>query len=130
MCTVPMATSLDSERETSDSNASMINSLKAFPFLDNSSILDGLKEELPSYLAMLWWKKHAEELLVLHARWHLCSQQLLNVSFFFSKLHMDHNRNKPYRITLNVHSCFSTIVNSELASATCILFLTKPCLAI
>ena len=48
----------------------IINSLKAFPFLDNSSILDGLKEELPSYLAkaedvqvmentevLLWWKK-------------------------------------------------------------------------
>ena len=56
-------------------DASVINSLKAFSFLDNSSILDGLKEELPSYLAkaedvqvmgntevLLWWKKHAEEL--------------------------------------------------------------------
>ena len=45
-------------------------------FLDNSSILNGLKEELLSYLAkaedvqvmentawsLLWWKKHAEEL--------------------------------------------------------------------
>ena len=56
-------------------DAAVIDTLKAFPFLDNSLILDGLKEELPSYLSkaedvqvlqntdvLPWWKKHAEEL--------------------------------------------------------------------
>ena len=56
-------------------DAAVIYTLKVFPFLDNSLILDGLKEELSSYLSktegeqvlqnthvLLWWKKHAEEL--------------------------------------------------------------------
>ena len=56
-------------------DAAVIDTLKAFPFLDNSLILDSLKEELPSYLSkaedvqvlqntdiLPWWKKHAEEL--------------------------------------------------------------------
>ena len=51
-------------------NAAVIDTLKAFPFLDNSLILDGLKDELPSYLSkakdvqvlqntdvLPWWKK-------------------------------------------------------------------------
>ena len=54
-------------------DASMVDTLKAFPFLNTSLILDGLKQELPSYLAkaedisadtepLAWWKKHAGQL--------------------------------------------------------------------
>ena len=53
-------------------DASAINELKAFPFLDDI-ILNGLKQELPSYLAKVadvrpnidilqWWKNNAQEL--------------------------------------------------------------------
>ena len=54
-------------------DAGAINSLKAFPFLDSEAILDGLKEELPSYLAKVsdndssvdilqWWGQNESSL--------------------------------------------------------------------
>lgn len=54
-------------------DASAIDALKAFPFLDDNTLLDGLKQELPSYLAkatdvrpsidiLQWWKNNAQEL--------------------------------------------------------------------
>ena len=50
-------------------SASDIERLRIFPFLDSDSIIDGLKVELPKYLAtaedispeidrLEWWKKH------------------------------------------------------------------------
>ena len=50
-------------------NADAVNGLKHFPFLNSKPILDGLKEELPSYLAKVvdidtnidvlqWWKQN------------------------------------------------------------------------
>ena len=54
-------------------DSSAIDTLKAFPFLDNVTVLNGLKEELPLYLAkaadvsnsietLSWWKKNSEDL--------------------------------------------------------------------
>ena len=54
-------------------DASALDTLKAFPFLDNSTVLDALKQELPTYLAkaadtsssiqtLLWWKNNSNEL--------------------------------------------------------------------
>jgi hypothetical protein len=54
-------------------DASAIDALRAFPFLDDITVLDGLKQELPSYLAkaadvspsiepLPWWKNNAEDL--------------------------------------------------------------------
>ena len=53
--------------------ASNIDDLRIFPFFDADSIIDGLKGELPNYLAtaedisaefdvMEWWKRHEHEL--------------------------------------------------------------------
>lgn len=50
-----------------------IDCLRVFPFLDSQPIIDGLKAELPAYLAaaedvpteiepVAWWKRHATEL--------------------------------------------------------------------
>lgn len=53
---------------------SAVDKLKAFPFLNNKTVLDGLKQELPSYLAkaadteisdgdlLTWWKRHQSDL--------------------------------------------------------------------
>ena len=54
-------------------DASAIDTLKALPFLDNITVLDGLKQELLTYLAMAadvspsieplpWWKNNAEDI--------------------------------------------------------------------
>jgi len=54
-------------------NADAINALKSFPFLNSKTILDGLKGELPSYLAKVsdidpsidilqWWKQNESAL--------------------------------------------------------------------
>ena len=54
-------------------DASAIDALKAFPFLDNIAVLDGLKQELPTYMAkaadispsiepLRWWKNNSGEL--------------------------------------------------------------------
>ena len=54
-------------------DTSAIDALKAFPFLDDTMLLDQLKQELSSYLAkaidvsssievLQWWKNHAEDL--------------------------------------------------------------------
>ena len=54
-------------------DVSAIDGLKAFPFLDDSSILDGLKQEFPAYIAkaanvaalvdlLPWWKKYNTDL--------------------------------------------------------------------
>ena len=54
-------------------DAPAIDSLKAFPFLDNPTVLDALKQELATYLAkaadtspsvqpLLWWKNNSEDL--------------------------------------------------------------------
>ena len=54
-------------------NADAINALKSFPFLNSKTILDGLKEELPSYLAKVtdidpsidilqWWNQNESAL--------------------------------------------------------------------
>ena len=54
-------------------DASAIDDLKAFPFLDNVTVLNGLKVELPSYLAkaadvspsietLTWWKNNSKYL--------------------------------------------------------------------
>ena len=54
-------------------DALAIDALKAFPFLDNVTVLDGLKRELPTYLAkaadtspsiepLHWWKNNSEHL--------------------------------------------------------------------
>ena len=50
-------------------DVSAIDGLKAFPFLDDSSILDGLKQEFPAYIvkaanvaalvdSLPWWKRY------------------------------------------------------------------------
>ena len=50
-----------------------VDSLRAFPFLDNNFIIDSLKEELPSYLSkasdvspehdpIAWWASHIQQL--------------------------------------------------------------------
>ena len=47
--------------------------VRAFPFLDSTSLIDGLKSELPTYLAVAedvssqtepiaWWKSHEADL--------------------------------------------------------------------
>ena len=54
-------------------DTSAIDALKAFPFLDDTMLLDQLKQERPSYLAkaidvsssievLQWWKNHAKDL--------------------------------------------------------------------
>ena len=54
-------------------DASAIDTLKAFPFLDNITVLNELKQELPTYLAkaadvsatiepLVWWKNHSGDL--------------------------------------------------------------------
>ena len=54
-------------------NPSDVDSLKAFPFLNNPSLLDSLKRELPAYVAkaadisettdtLAWWRKYRTEL--------------------------------------------------------------------
>ena len=53
--------------------ATDVDSLHAFPFLDLTSLIDGLKSELPTYLAVAedvssqtepiaWWKSHEADL--------------------------------------------------------------------
>ena len=53
--------------------ATDVDSLRAFPFLDSTSLIDGLKSELPTYLAVAedasnqtepiaWWKSHEADL--------------------------------------------------------------------
>ena len=54
-------------------DAEAINSVKAFPFLDSQTVLNGLKQELPSYLAKVvdldpaidilqWWHRNESDL--------------------------------------------------------------------
>ena len=54
-------------------DATAVDSLQAFPFLNTASILANLKSELPSYLAkaadidaeidpLVWWKAHSADL--------------------------------------------------------------------
>ena len=54
-------------------NATSVNSLAAFSFLNHDELLSGLKEELPTYLAIAtdvapdidpleWWKHHENDL--------------------------------------------------------------------
>ena len=54
-------------------SATDIDCLKAFPFLNSQLIIDGLKSEIPTYMAasedvsveidpIAWWKNHAMEL--------------------------------------------------------------------
>ncbi len=56
-------------------DASAVNSLRQFPFLDDDTLVDSMKLELPTYLAVatdvgsdsdtdpiLWWKEHSSEL--------------------------------------------------------------------
>ena len=54
-------------------DATAVDALKAFPFLNTPAVLDGLKQELPAYMAkatdvsisteaLPWWKKHASDL--------------------------------------------------------------------
>ena len=54
-------------------DASTVDNLQAFPFLISPQLLDGLKQELPFYMAraadvgmdielLTWWKKHASDL--------------------------------------------------------------------
>lgn len=56
-----------------NTDTTAIDSLGAFPFLNNQSILNNLKVELPNYLALAqdvspdydtlnWWKGHSQEL--------------------------------------------------------------------
>ena len=53
--------------------AADLDSLQVFPFLSNTSVIEGLKEELPGYLALAadasneiepidWWKRHESDL--------------------------------------------------------------------
>ena len=54
-------------------DVSAVDALKAFPFLNDPAVLDGLKQELPTYMAkstdvsvnmdlLPWCKKHASDL--------------------------------------------------------------------
>ena len=54
-------------------NAIEVDSLRVFPFLDDTSVIGGLKEELPQYLTLAtdasheiepldWWKRHETDL--------------------------------------------------------------------
>ena len=54
-------------------DAEAINCVKAFPFLDSQTVLNGLKQELPSYLAKVgdldpeidilqWWHRNESDL--------------------------------------------------------------------
>ena len=62
-----------SRSSTSRSTAADIDCLKAFPFLNSQPTIDGLKSEIPTYMAasedisaeidpIAWWKSHAMEL--------------------------------------------------------------------
>ena len=66
----------------------LVESLRAFPFLDSEATIDGLKAELPAYLAATedvvipteekkvdWWCGHEEQ----HLRWASAVKQVLLV---------------------------------------------------
>ena len=66
--------------------ANSVDSLKALPFLDKQEVLDGLKEELPQYLAKVsdvsceidpvdWWGRHSADL----SKWSAAARQVLLV---------------------------------------------------
>ena len=60
--------------------AADLGSLQVFPFLSNTSVIEGLKEELPGYLALAaeiepidWWKRHESDL----PKWSSAARQIL-----------------------------------------------------
>ncbi len=58
---------------------SAVDELQAFPFLNDDTILNGPKQELPSYLAkaadvspsietLTWWEKNSNDVLKQHEK--------------------------------------------------------------
>ena len=112
--------------------AADIDSLRAIPFLDSTSTIDGLKAELLLYLAaaedvsaqtdvLQWWKSHESELpkwaeacrlVLLMQPFYLCShlQQLRNGSFPFSLTLSQSDKNHLWKIILNCSLCCSIII--------------------
>ena len=104
-----------------------IDCLRAFPFLDSQPIIDGLKAELPAYLAaaedvsteinaVAWWKHHTTEL----PKWaeaiddiHTSCPTIFCCSkreyFQFCKA-LQLNNSHPWKTMLKYHSCYNTTV--------------------
>ena len=111
-----------------------MDSLRAFPSLDQDSIIDGLKSELPQYMAKAedvaltifrtdWWSHHENEL----PNWSkACKMSLLfqpssaaaeRVLYF--RIHLINNNTLHWKIILRHLLCYSTITGHNFVIFYC-----------
>ena len=104
--------------------ASEVDTLKAFPFLQNEMLLTAMKSELPNYLAsssdvtldidpLPWWKQHSSDL----PNWTTAARLVSLVQplprrghFLFCLLHLVIAKTVLCRTMLKFHLCYNIIV--------------------
>ena len=118
-------------------DSSSVDSLKAFPFYQNSTHLDHLKAELPCYLSssvdlgedvdpLDWWKRHSEKLphwlaaastvLVVHP-----PRQQRSTFFHCYSAVLEINKKPHSKTILKPHLCYSLMdIKSAFLAVLCI----------
>ena len=109
-------------------DATVVESLQAFKFLDNDQIISDLKSELATYLAaaedvdietspLKWWEVNS----VMHSNWAtackkvlLCQPSSASVERIFSILSC-FSVQQQSALELSLHSCYSTIGNKDIS---------------